>query len=88
MSVHCYTIKEQIMKIENQISANNSCRPKANTSSYVVMVLSSLLGGVSMILFGIFLYTGLPSQMDLGLMDKQTFLSTACFVFSSSFNTA
>lgn len=32
-----------------------------------VMVLSGILGGVSLILFGIFLYTGLPSQINLGL---------------------
>lgn len=71
------------MKIENQISANNSCRPKVNTSSYVVMVLSGLFGGVSMILFGIFLYTGLPSQMDLGFNGQTNLFinSLLCFLF-------
>lgn len=71
------------MKIENRISANTSCMSKSCFPSYMVMALSSLMGGVSLTLFAVFLYTGLPSQMDFGL-DEQTklFLNTLlCFLF-------
>ena len=58
------------MKIKTRISVNTSCMSKVCKSSFGVMALSGLLGGVSLILFGVFLYTGLPSQMDLGLDEK------------------
>ena len=71
------------MKIENPISANTSCMSKVCIPSYVVMALSGLMGGVSLTLFAVFLYAGLPNQMDLGL-DEQTkfYLNTLlCFLF-------
>lgn len=71
------------MKIENQLPVNTSCMSKVCVPSYGVMALSGLLGGVSMIFFVIFLYTGLPGQMDLGF-NKQTNLfidALLCFLF-------
>jgi len=54
------------MKIENQVPVNTSCISKACIPSFVVMALSGLLGGISLICFGVFLYTGLPGMIDLG----------------------
>lgn len=71
------------MKIENHISKNTSCQSKGCIPSYVVIALSVLLGGFSLILFGVFLYTGLPSQIDLGL-DEQANLyvnTLLCLLF-------
>jgi methanethiol S-methyltransferase len=71
------------MKIKNPISANTSCMSTTCILSYIVMVLSGMMGGVSMALFAVFLYTGLPSQMDLDL-DEQTKLFVnilLCFLF-------
>lgn len=71
------------MKIENQISADTTCMSKVCIPSYVVMALSGLLGGVSLTLFGVFLYTGLPGMMDLGF-NEPTNLSIntlLCFLF-------
>ncbi len=52
-------------------------------TSFGIMALSGLLGGVSLILFGIFLYAGLPSQMNLGLDEKpRLYLNTLlCVLF-------
>lgn len=71
------------MKIENQISTNTSCMSKVCIPSYGMMALSGLLGGVSLILFGIFLYTGLPGQMDLGFNEQTNlyFNALLCFLF-------
>jgi len=71
------------MKIENQISANTSCMSKVCIPSYGVMALSGLLGGVSLILFGVFLYTGLPSKMNLGFNEPANlYINTLlCFLF-------
>ncbi|MBI5592038.1 MAG: hypothetical protein HY881_16355 [Deltaproteobacteria bacterium] len=71
------------MKIENRISAITAFMSKVCTPSYMVMMLSGLLGGVSLVLFAVFLYAGLPGQMDLGL-DEQTNLylnALLCFLF-------
>jgi protein-S-isoprenylcysteine O-methyltransferase Ste14 len=59
------------MKIKNPISANTPCMATACIPAYIVMALSGLMGGVSLALFAVFLYTGLPSQIDLGF-DEQT----------------
>ena len=71
------------MKIENQLPVNTSCMSKVCIPSYMVMALSALLGGVSAILFGVFLYTGLPGQIDLGLDEKASLYVDAllCFLF-------
>ena len=61
------------MTIQKPVTINSSSKSGVCIPSYVVMVLSGLLGGVSMFLFIIFLYTGLPGQMDLGL-NQQTIL--------------
>jgi len=55
------------MKIENHISENRSCQSKVCIPSYVMIWLSVLLGGFSLIFFVAFLYTGLPGTIDLGL---------------------
>ncbi|MFZ5571277.1 MAG: methyltransferase family protein [Thermodesulfobacteriota bacterium] len=55
------------MKTKNQISAKASCQSKVCIPSYVMMTLSIVLGGFSILLFVVFLYAGLPSQIDLGL---------------------
>jgi len=71
------------MKIENPRLADNSCNSKVCIPSYVVMALSGLLGGVSLTLFTVFLYAGLPNQMDWGL-DQQTrlyFNTLLCLLF-------
>jgi methanethiol S-methyltransferase len=71
------------MKIKNQISENSSCRSQVCIPSYAVIALSILLGGFSMFLFVAFLYTGLPSQIDLGL-DEPTDLyvnTLLCLLF-------
>lgn len=71
------------MKIKNQISENTSCQSKDCITSYVVIALSIIMGGFSMILFVVFLYTGLPSQIDLGL-DEQANLyvnTLLCLLF-------
>jgi methanethiol S-methyltransferase len=71
------------MKIDNPTSENASCMSKAFLPAYLVVGLSGLMGGVSMALFAFFLYTGLPSQMDLGL-DEPTKLyvnTLLCFLF-------
>jgi protein-S-isoprenylcysteine O-methyltransferase Ste14 len=56
---------------------------KVCKSSFLVMALSGFLGSVSLILFGIFLYTGLPSQMNLGLSEQTNlyFDALLCFLF-------
>jgi protein-S-isoprenylcysteine O-methyltransferase Ste14 len=71
------------MKTEHQISVNPSCMSKVCKPSFGVVALSGLLGGVSMILFVVFLYTGLPSRMDLGFSDQTTlyFNTLLCFLF-------
>lgn len=71
------------MKVMNPISAKASCKSKFCIPSYVVMALSGLLGGVSLILFAAFLYAGLPSQMDFGFDDKTNlYINTLlCFLF-------
>ena len=61
------------MTIKKPVTINSSCKSGVCIPSYVAMALSGLLGGVSMFLFIIFLYTGLPGQMDLGL-NQQTIL--------------
>jgi methanethiol S-methyltransferase len=71
--------------MKKQISENTSCQSKVCIPSYVIISLSILLGGFSLILFGVFLYTGLPSQIDLGL-DEQTNLyvnALLCLLFFS-----
>jgi protein-S-isoprenylcysteine O-methyltransferase Ste14 len=71
------------MKKINPFPANTTCKSKFCIPSYVVMALSALLGGVSLILFAVFLYAGLPSQMDFGF-NEQTNLyinSLLCFLF-------
>ncbi len=70
------------MKTENQISPNNSYR-SVNAPTYGIMALSVLLGSVSLILFVIFLYTGLPSYMDLGFNEQTNLFinSLLCFFF-------
>ncbi len=61
------------MGIKKPVVINSSRKSGVWIPSYAAMVLSGLLGGVSMFLFIIFLYTGLPGQMDLGL-NQQTIL--------------
>jgi methanethiol S-methyltransferase len=71
------------MKTDNKISPNTSCMTKVCIPSYMVIALSGLMGGVSMTLFVVFLYAGLPSLMNLGL-DQQMNLyidSVLCFLF-------
>lgn len=58
------------MKMENQIPINASCMSKACVPSCGVMALSGLLGGASLVIFGIFLYTGLPGQINLGFNEQ------------------
>ncbi|MBU1567950.1 MAG: hypothetical protein KJ630_20280, partial [Proteobacteria bacterium] len=62
------------MAINKPVTINSSSKAGGYISSYVAMVLSGLLGGVSMFLFIIFLYTGLPGQMDLGLNQQAILL--------------
>jgi methanethiol S-methyltransferase len=71
------------MKIKTQIPVNASCMSKVCKSSFGVIALAALLGGVSLMLFGIFLYTGLPGQMDLGLNEKASLYIDAllCLLF-------
>jgi methanethiol S-methyltransferase len=71
------------MKIENPISADSSCKSAACIPAYIVMALSGLMGGVSMALFAVFLYTGLPSHVDLGLGEhtKLCLNTLLCFLF-------
>lgn len=58
------------MKMMNPISANVSCKSKVCIPSYVVMALSGLMGGVSLTLFAVFLYAGLPSQINFGFNEQ------------------
>ncbi len=53
--------------MKHPISVNSSCESGVCIPSYVVMALSGLVGGVSLILFGSFLYNGLPNQINFGL---------------------
>lgn len=71
------------MKTENHISQNISYQSKARIPSYGVMALSVLLGGLSLILFCAFLYTGLPSLIDLGFDEvSDLYIDTLlCLVF-------
>ena len=71
------------MKMMNPISANASCKSKVCIPAYVVMALSGLLGGVSLTLFAVFLYAGLPSQMAFGFDDQTNlYINTLlCFLF-------
>lgn len=71
------------MNEKNDFPANISCQSKVCIPSYLVMALSYVTGGVSIFLFAIFLYTGLPNRMDLGL-NEQTNLyidTLLCFLF-------
>ena len=63
------------------VKASNTS--KIRISSYVVMALSGLMGGGSLILFGVFLYVGLPTQMDFGLHEQTNlyFDTLLCFLF-------
>ncbi len=61
--------------MKHPISVNSSCESSVCIPSYVVMILSGLTGGVSLILFGSFLYNGLPNQINLGLNE-----STSLFI--------
>lgn len=49
---------------------NTSGKSNVSLPSYVTKVHSGLTGVISLILFGVFLYTGFPSQMDVGLHDQ------------------
>ena len=71
------------MKIDDPILTNASCMSKSFFLAYLVMGLSGLMGGISMALFAAFLYTGLPSQMDLGLNEQMKLFASAllCFLF-------
>lgn len=63
--------------------ANTSCMSNGCRSSYLMMTLAGIMGGIPSIFFGVFLYKGLPSQMDLGL-NEQTNLyidTLLCFLF-------
>ena len=75
--------KDRPMKIKNPISANTACLSRACIPPYIVMALSGLMGSVSLALFAVFLYTGLPSQMDFGLDDQsKLYIDTLlCFLF-------
>lgn len=63
--------------------AHPSNTSKICISSYVVMALSGLMGGGSLIFFGVFLYVGLPNQMDFGLHEQMNlYIDTLlCFLF-------
>jgi methanethiol S-methyltransferase len=71
------------MNTKNPVSKCTSCRSKVFISPYAVIALSGSAGIISLILFGIFLYTGLPNQMDFGLDEKTNFYidSLLCFLF-------
>ncbi|MBC8438651.1 MAG: hypothetical protein H8D87_03080 [Deltaproteobacteria bacterium] len=71
------------MTMKDPMSANSSCTSGSSVPSYLVMALSGLLGGVSMALFVAFLYTGLPSQINLGLNEPTSlyFNTLLCFLF-------
>lgn len=71
------------MNIENQLPVNTSCMSKACVPSWGVMALSGLLGGASSVLFGVFLYTGLPGLINLGFNEQTNlFIDTLlCFLF-------
>lgn len=55
------------MVVKKTTTIQSSCTSGVCIPSYVAMALSGLMGGFSAILFVIFLYTGLPGQMNLGL---------------------
>ncbi len=76
------------MAIQKPVTINSSSKSGVLIPSYVTMVLSGLLGGVSMFLFIIFLYTGLPNQMDLGLNQQAILLFDTLLCALFSFNTA
>lgn len=71
------------MKIESQVPVNTSHISKARIPSFGAMALSGLLGGVSLVLFGGFLYAGLPGMIDLGFNEPANLLinTLLCFLF-------
>lgn len=71
------------MKIESQVPVNTSCILKSGIPSFGVMALSGLLGGISLILFSVFLYTGLPGMIDLGFNEPANLFIDAllCLLF-------
>ena len=71
------------MNEKNNFPANISCQLKVCIPSYVVMALSYVTGGVSIFLFAVFLYTGLPNRMDLSLNEQMNlYINTLlCFLF-------
>ncbi|MFT5702591.1 MAG: protein-S-isoprenylcysteine O-methyltransferase Ste14 [Desulforhopalus sp.] len=71
------------MDAKNLITENPLSMPKNSMRSYLIMALSGLTGGVSLVLFIFFLYVGLPSYMDFGL-DARTSLyinTLLCLLF-------
>ncbi len=71
------------MTDKRPISKNESCVSGGCLPVYVTMVLSGFLGGISLVLFCAFIYTGLPSHIHFGLNDFfSLFINTLlCLLF-------
>lgn len=71
------------MKNHPPFPENTNRTPKTATPAWMVMGLSGLMGGVSMIFFGLFLFMGLPGGVDLGLGEagKLYFNTLLCLLF-------
>lgn len=63
---------------ENKPRISGGCLP-----AYVMMALSGLLGGISLVLFSAFLFAGLPSQIHFGLneISSLSINTLLCFLF-------
>lgn len=74
---------EAMMNEKSQLSVHSSRASNSVLKSYVVMALSGLMGGLSLILFGVFLFAGLPAQIDLGLDESGILFinSLLCLLF-------
>lgn len=65
------------MTMKKATAIKTSCKSDVCIPSYVTKVYSGLTGVIALILFGFFLITGFPSQMDVGL-NEQSNLCKRC----------